>query len=182
MRLIAPAKISVCVHWSFYLLCILKAGVNVLLQDVSGNIPLDYASEGTESSWILRKHLEENGKVLHTFLYLASCLDRDGEPKFHFTSLCRLKRKRTDTCLHTHTHTRVCFWRFLPANSVILSSLHTSDSPDTSSIHIGLCHHKRLLLTLACSACVAIATRLHALHPHQVCVMMENRNVHPCLH
>lgn len=38
-----------------------KAGVNVLLQDVNGNIPLDCASEGTESSYILRKHLEENG-------------------------------------------------------------------------------------------------------------------------
>lgn len=64
---ITPAKIFVCVHWLFYLLCILKAGVNVLLQDVNGNIPLDYASEGTESSWILRKHLEENGKVSNTF-------------------------------------------------------------------------------------------------------------------
>ncbi|KAL7881645.1 hypothetical protein AOLI_G00084930 [Acnodon oligacanthus] len=38
-----------------------QAGVNVLLQDVSGNIPLDYATEGTESSYILTKHLEENG-------------------------------------------------------------------------------------------------------------------------
>lgn len=33
-----------------------------MLQDINGNIPLDYASEGTESSYILRKHLEENGK------------------------------------------------------------------------------------------------------------------------
>lgn len=46
--------------------CSWKAGVNVLLQDVNGNIPLDYASEGTETSYILRKHLEENGKALHT--------------------------------------------------------------------------------------------------------------------
>ncbi|CAB1347353.1 unnamed protein product [Coregonus sp. 'balchen'] len=41
-----------CVFW--------KTGVNVLLQDVNGNIPLDYATEGTETSYILRKHLEEN--------------------------------------------------------------------------------------------------------------------------
>uniref|UniRef100_A0A8C2JP93 Myosin XVI n=1 Tax=Cyprinus carpio TaxID=7962 RepID=A0A8C2JP93_CYPCA len=39
----------------------LKAGVNVLLQDVNGNIPLDYATEGTETSYILIRHLEENG-------------------------------------------------------------------------------------------------------------------------
>lgn len=36
-----------------------------MLQDINGNIPLDYASEGTESSYILRKHLEENGKAQH---------------------------------------------------------------------------------------------------------------------
>ncbi|ROL52409.1 Unconventional myosin-XVI [Anabarilius grahami] len=40
---------------------LLKAGVNVLLQDVNGNIPLDYATEGTETSYILIRHLEENG-------------------------------------------------------------------------------------------------------------------------
>lgn len=33
----------------------------MLLQDVNGNIPLDYATEGTESSYILLAHLEENG-------------------------------------------------------------------------------------------------------------------------
>uniref|UniRef100_UPI0009B4ADF4 unconventional myosin-XVI n=1 Tax=Monopterus albus TaxID=43700 RepID=UPI0009B4ADF4 len=50
----------VCDHADMVLLLLL-AGVNVMLQDVNGNIPLDYASEGTESSYILRKHLEENG-------------------------------------------------------------------------------------------------------------------------
>uniref|UniRef100_A0A8C4E9G1 Myosin XVI n=1 Tax=Dicentrarchus labrax TaxID=13489 RepID=A0A8C4E9G1_DICLA len=50
----------VCDHADVVLLLLL-AGVNVLLQDVNGNIPLDYASEGTETSYILRKHLEENG-------------------------------------------------------------------------------------------------------------------------
>uniref|UniRef100_A0A3B1IZ67 Myosin motor domain-containing protein n=1 Tax=Astyanax mexicanus TaxID=7994 RepID=A0A3B1IZ67_ASTMX len=44
-------------------LLLLLAGVNVLLQDVNGNIPLDYATEGTESSYILIKHLEENVDV-----------------------------------------------------------------------------------------------------------------------
>lgn len=43
------------------LLLLLLAGVNVLLQDVSGNIPLDYTSEGTDTHYILRKFLEENG-------------------------------------------------------------------------------------------------------------------------
>lgn len=33
-----------------------------MLQDVNGNIPLDYTSEGTESNYVLRKYLEENGK------------------------------------------------------------------------------------------------------------------------
>uniref|UniRef100_A0A667WPT4 Myosin XVI n=1 Tax=Myripristis murdjan TaxID=586833 RepID=A0A667WPT4_9TELE len=50
----------VCDHADVVLLLLL-AGVNVLLQDVNGNIPLDYATEGTETSYILRKHLEENG-------------------------------------------------------------------------------------------------------------------------
>ncbi|XP_056145895.1 unconventional myosin-XVI [Lampris incognitus] len=50
----------VCDHADMVLLLLL-GGVNVLLQDVNGNIPLDYASEGTEASYILRKHLEENG-------------------------------------------------------------------------------------------------------------------------
>ncbi|XP_072542195.1 unconventional myosin-XVI isoform X3 [Salminus brasiliensis] len=49
-----------CDHADMVLLLLL-AGVNVLLQDVNGNIPLDYATEGTESSYILIKHLEENG-------------------------------------------------------------------------------------------------------------------------
>ncbi|XP_067372242.1 unconventional myosin-XVI isoform X2 [Channa argus] len=51
---------SVCDHADMVLLLLL-AGVNVMLQDVDGNIALDYASEGTETSYILRKHLEENG-------------------------------------------------------------------------------------------------------------------------
>lgn len=61
-----PAKIRfVCVFSALscsLLPCVLKAGVNILLQDVNGSIPLDYASEGTETSCILRKYLEENGK------------------------------------------------------------------------------------------------------------------------
>ncbi|KAM9851316.1 unconventional myosin-XVI [Aulostomus maculatus] len=51
---------SVCDHADMVLLLLL-AGINVLLQDVNGNIPLDYATEGTETRYILRKHLEENG-------------------------------------------------------------------------------------------------------------------------
>lgn len=34
----------------------------MLLQDVNGNIALDYAIEGTESSCILLTYLEENGR------------------------------------------------------------------------------------------------------------------------
>ncbi|MED6291184.1 hypothetical protein CHARACLAT_020840, partial [Characodon lateralis] len=52
----------VCDHADMVLLLLL-AGVNVLLQDINGNIPLDYAFEGTETSYILQKHLEENGKA-----------------------------------------------------------------------------------------------------------------------
>ncbi|XP_014637266.1 PREDICTED: unconventional myosin-XVI [Ceratotherium simum simum] len=42
-------------------LLLVLAGANVLLQDVNGNIPLDYAVEGTESSSILLAYLDENG-------------------------------------------------------------------------------------------------------------------------
>ncbi|XP_073768567.1 unconventional myosin-XVI isoform X10 [Danio rerio] len=49
-----------CDHADMVLLLLL-AGVNVLLQDVNGNIPLDYTTEGTETRYILIRHLEENG-------------------------------------------------------------------------------------------------------------------------
>ncbi|KAM8856722.1 unconventional myosin-XVI isoform 5-T5 [Spinachia spinachia] len=49
-----------CDHADVVLLLLLT-GANVLLRDVSGNVPLDYAAEGTESGFILRKHLEEQG-------------------------------------------------------------------------------------------------------------------------
>nr|KAF6460739.1 myosin XVI [Molossus molossus] len=42
-------------------LLLVLAGANVLLQDVNGNIPLDYAVEGTESSCILLTYLDEKG-------------------------------------------------------------------------------------------------------------------------
>ncbi|XP_028291558.1 unconventional myosin-XVI isoform X2 [Gouania willdenowi] len=50
----------VCDHADIVLLLLLS-GVNVLLQDINGNVPLDYALEGTETSYILRTHLMENG-------------------------------------------------------------------------------------------------------------------------
>ncbi|XP_061579339.1 unconventional myosin-XVI [Cololabis saira] len=49
-----------CDHADVVLL-LLQAGVNLLLQDIDGNVPLDYAAEGTETRYILRKHLEETG-------------------------------------------------------------------------------------------------------------------------
>ncbi|XP_044525273.1 unconventional myosin-XVI [Gracilinanus agilis] len=49
-----------CDHPDIVLLLLL-AGANVLLQDVNGSIPLDYAVEGTESSCILLTYLDENG-------------------------------------------------------------------------------------------------------------------------
>ncbi|OCT95386.1 hypothetical protein XELAEV_18013074mg [Xenopus laevis] len=42
-------------------LLLLLSGANILLQDVNGNIALDYAVEGTESRNILLSYLEENG-------------------------------------------------------------------------------------------------------------------------
>ncbi|XP_067890237.1 unconventional myosin-XVI isoform X2 [Heterodontus francisci] len=42
-------------------LLLMLAGANVLLQDINGNIALDYTMEGTESSSILLRHLEDNG-------------------------------------------------------------------------------------------------------------------------
>lgn len=59
----APTKVAfVCVFCSLFA-CVWKAGANVLLQDVNGNFPMDYAAEGTDTSCILRHHLEENGKA-----------------------------------------------------------------------------------------------------------------------
>ncbi|XP_034160516.2 unconventional myosin-XVI isoform X2 [Pangasianodon hypophthalmus] len=49
-----------CDHTDIMLLLLLS-GVNALLQDVNGNVPLDYAAEGSETSYILTKHLEECG-------------------------------------------------------------------------------------------------------------------------
>ncbi|XP_073412917.1 unconventional myosin-XVI isoform X1 [Dendrobates tinctorius] len=43
------------------ILQLLFSGANVLLRDVNGNVPLDYASEGTESNSIILTYLEENG-------------------------------------------------------------------------------------------------------------------------
>ncbi|KAJ1118881.1 hypothetical protein NDU88_007068 [Pleurodeles waltl] len=42
-------------------LLLLLAGANALLQDVNGNIPLDYTMDGTESRCILLAYLEDNG-------------------------------------------------------------------------------------------------------------------------
>ncbi|XP_068602409.1 unconventional myosin-XVI [Brachionichthys hirsutus] len=61
----------VCDHADMVLL-LLVAGVNVLLQDVNGNIPLDYAAEGTETCCILRKHLEENGVDMSSILTMKT--------------------------------------------------------------------------------------------------------------
>lgn len=42
----------------------------MLLQDVNGNIALDYAVEGTKSSSILLMYMEENGKSAFGMLLL----------------------------------------------------------------------------------------------------------------
>uniref|UniRef100_A0ABI7WLA5 Myosin motor domain-containing protein n=1 Tax=Felis catus TaxID=9685 RepID=A0ABI7WLA5_FELCA len=65
-------------------LLLILAGANVLLQDVNGNIPLDYAMEGTESSSILLTYLDENGVDL--------------------TSLCQLKVQRPVSMLMDVKH------------------------------------------------------------------------------
>ncbi|KAI1899882.1 hypothetical protein AGOR_G00066340 [Albula goreensis] len=51
---------SACDHPDIVLLLLLN-GANVLLQDVNGNNPLEYAEEGTETRLILQTHLEEIG-------------------------------------------------------------------------------------------------------------------------
>ncbi|XP_015261126.1 PREDICTED: unconventional myosin-XVI-like, partial [Gekko japonicus] len=53
-------------------LLLLLAGANVLLQDVNGNIALDYAMEGTESSCILLAYLEENGVELNSLCQMKT--------------------------------------------------------------------------------------------------------------
>ncbi|XP_066562262.1 unconventional myosin-XVI isoform X2 [Amia ocellicauda] len=53
-------------------LLLLLAGANVLLQDVNGNIPLDYAMEGTETSYILLRHLEENGVDVNSMHHMKT--------------------------------------------------------------------------------------------------------------
>ncbi|XP_051782257.1 unconventional myosin-XVI isoform X2 [Erpetoichthys calabaricus] len=51
-------------------LLLLLAGANVLLQDINGNIPLDYAVEGTESCYILLRHLEDNGVDVNSLQHM----------------------------------------------------------------------------------------------------------------
>ncbi|XP_064166257.1 unconventional myosin-XVI-like isoform X3 [Anguilla rostrata] len=51
---------SACDHSDTALLLLL-GGANALLQDVNGNIPLDYAPDGSETRLILQTHLEEKG-------------------------------------------------------------------------------------------------------------------------
>ncbi|XP_048357862.1 unconventional myosin-XVI isoform X3 [Sphaerodactylus townsendi] len=53
-------------------LLLLLAGANVLLQDVNGNVALDYAMEGTKSSCILLACLEENGVELNSLSQMKS--------------------------------------------------------------------------------------------------------------
>uniref|UniRef100_A0A8C9RQH2 Myosin XVI n=1 Tax=Scleropages formosus TaxID=113540 RepID=A0A8C9RQH2_SCLFO len=48
---------------------LLLAGANLWLQDINGKVPLDYAVEGTETSYILLKYLEEKGKNSSTCGY-----------------------------------------------------------------------------------------------------------------
>ncbi|XP_031194879.1 unconventional myosin-XVI isoform X5 [Mastomys coucha] len=62
----APMHIACACDNPDIVLLLILAGANVLLQDVSGNIPLDYAVEGTESSAILLAYLDENGVDLNS--------------------------------------------------------------------------------------------------------------------
>ncbi|XP_034376254.2 unconventional myosin-XVI isoform X1 [Arvicanthis niloticus] len=62
----APMHIACACDNPDIVLLLILAGANVLLQDVNGNIPLDYAIEGTESSAILLAYLDENGVDLNS--------------------------------------------------------------------------------------------------------------------
>lgn len=73
----------------------------------------------------------------------------------------------------------LCF--YLPASAVIVSFLHTPASPDTFPSTLGFATIKCTLAHTG-SASVAIATWLHALHPHQVWVMVGKKYIHACLH
>ncbi|XP_032878103.1 unconventional myosin-XVI [Amblyraja radiata] len=53
-----------------FVLLLMPAGINVLLQDVNGNIALDYAMDGTETSFILLGHLEDNGVDVNSLLQI----------------------------------------------------------------------------------------------------------------
>lgn len=86
--------------------------------------------------------------------YLSLFLDRDRKPDF--SSLFTLRF----LCL------------YLPANAVILSFLLTSGSPDTPPSTLGFATMK-CTLTHTGSLCLCCYSNLaHALHPHQVYVIM----------
>ncbi|KPP72823.1 unconventional myosin-XVI-like, partial [Scleropages formosus] len=53
-------------------LLLLVAGANLWLQDINGKVPLDYAVEGTETSYILLKYLEEKGVDVSTLWHLKT--------------------------------------------------------------------------------------------------------------
>lgn len=94
----------------------------------------------------------------------------------------------TPTCDATHCLSATIFFlRFLclclTAYALISSLLPTSNSPDTPPSHRALPLWNTFSLAQARSASVAIVTWLHALHPHQACVVVGKRQtVHVCLH
>ncbi|KAL4656568.1 unconventional myosin-XVI-like [Arapaima gigas] len=53
-------------------LLLLMAGANVWLQDINGNVPLDYAEEGSETNYVLLKFLEEKGVDVNALWYLKT--------------------------------------------------------------------------------------------------------------
>ncbi len=103
-------------------------------------------------------------------------------------SECRqLTHQRPDQPIltHTHTHTHAKSVTVSLSASVCQPPWWSSPSclPSAPLIlphHAGLCHNETLL-TQSHSASVAIATWLHALHPHQVCVVGGKKTGCPCV-
>uniref|UniRef100_A0A5F9CN34 Unconventional myosin-XVI n=1 Tax=Oryctolagus cuniculus TaxID=9986 RepID=A0A5F9CN34_RABIT len=119
-------------------LLLVLAGANVLLQDVNGNIPLDYAIEGTESSSILLTYLDENGVDLTSLrqMKLQRPLSMLTDVKHFLSSGGNVNEKNEEgvTLLHM-----ACASGYKEVASLILEhggDLHTVDDQHCTPLHV----------------------------------------------
>ncbi|XP_048197054.1 unconventional myosin-XVI [Perognathus longimembris pacificus] len=141
-------------------LLLLLAGANVFLQDVNGNIPLDYALEGTESSSILLTYLDDNGVDLTSLrqMKLQRPMSMLTDVKHFLSSGGNVNEKNNEgvTLLHM-----ACAGGYEEVASLILEhggDLDTADDQYWTPLHLaakyGQTHLVKLLLLHQANPCL----------------------------